>query len=211
MTLEAIKLLHDFGRSNQVEHYLKRRPLINSQTLTWSQLPDKTMGLMLLNFPGKKTLHHCHQITKRRTRSLVKRLSDTPDLMRIYNQIIKEQESRGFVEKVAEKPPLNNYQIHYLPCHYVKKNNPIPIVYDCSCRMSNDYPSLNNCLDVGCPLINDLCSIVIRFRTYKYGLSTDIEEAFLHVQLHNDACDYIWFLCLFQRIQNLNLTHIVLR
>ena len=62
--------------------------------------------------------------------------------------------------------------------------------------MSNDYPSLNDCLDVGCPLVNDLCSIIIRFRTHKYGLSTDIEKAFLHVQLHNDDRDYTRFLWL---------------
>jgi len=35
-----------------------------------------------------------YQVTERRTRSLVKRLSDTPDLMKIYNQIIKEQKNR---------------------------------------------------------------------------------------------------------------------
>ena len=59
--------------------------------------------------------------------------------------------------------------------------------------MSNDYPSLNDCLDIGCPLVSDLCSIIIRFRTHKYGLSTDIEKAFLHVQLYDDDRDYTRF------------------
>jgi len=62
--------------------------------------------------------------------------------------------------------------------------------------MSNDYPSLNDSLDVGCPLVNDLCSIIIHFRTHKYGLSTDIEKVFWHVQLHNDDHDYTRFLWL---------------
>jgi len=161
-------------------------------------------GSYVAKFPWKEDhapLPSNYQVTKRRTRSLVKRLSDTPDLMKIYNQIIKEQETRNrrFIEKVVEKSPLNNYQTHYLPHHYVKKDSsttPIHIVYDCSCRISNDYPSLNDCLDVGCPLVNDLCSIIIRFRTHKYGLSTDIEKAFLHVQLHNDDHDYTRFLWL---------------
>jgi len=159
-------------------------------------------GSYVAKFPWKEDhapLPSNYQVTKRRTRSLVKRLSDTPDLMKIYNQIIKEQENRGFIEKVVEKSPLNNYQTHYLPHHHVKKDSsttPIRIVYDCSCRMSNDYPSLNDCLDVGCPLVNDLCSIIIRFRTHKYGLSTDIEKAFLHVQLHDDDRDYTRFLWL---------------
>jgi len=115
------------------------------------------MGLTLLNFTGKKTMHHCHQI--------IRSLKGELDLMKIYDQIIKEQENPGFIERVVEKSPLNNYQTHYLPHHHVKKDSrtaPIRTVYDCSNRMSNDYPmSLNDCLDVGCPLVNDLYSIIV--------------------------------------------------
>ena len=58
---------------------------------------------------------------------------------------------------------------------------PTWVVYDCSCQMSNNQPSLNDCLEVGPPLINDLCRILIRFRVHKYGVTTDIEKGFLHV------------------------------
>ena len=62
--------------------------------------------------------------------------------------------------------------------------------------MSENYPSLNDCLEVGPPLINDLCSILIRFRVHKYGVVTDIKKAFLHVKLHNDDQDFTQFLWL---------------
>ena len=62
--------------------------------------------------------------------------------------------------------------------------------------MSNNHPSLNNCLEVGPPLVNDLCSILVCFCVHKFGLTTDIEKAFLHVQLHNDDQDFIRFLWL---------------
>ena len=39
---------------------------------------------------------------------------------------------------------------------------------------------------IGPPFLNDLCSIILRFRTHAFGISTDIEKAFLHVQLHED-------------------------
>jgi len=49
------------------------------------------------------------------------------------------------------------------------------------------HPSLNDCLEVGPSLVNDLCSILICFHVHKYGLTTDIEKAFLLcVKLHKD-------------------------
>ena len=61
----------------------------------------------------------------------------------------------------------------YIPYHYVKNNSvtiPIRVVYDCSCQMSSNYPSLNDCLEVGPPLVNDLCSILLCFRVHEFGL-----------------------------------------
>jgi len=66
------------------------------------------MDPTLPNFPGKKTMHRCHQII-RSLKGELDLLSNTPDLMKIYNQIIKEQENQGFIEKVIEKSPLNSY------------------------------------------------------------------------------------------------------
>ena len=84
--------------------------------------------------------------------------------------------------------------MHYIPHHPVRKESsttPIRIVYDCSCRQSQDQPSLNDCLMVGPTFLNDMCGILLRFRTHRYGLSTDIEKAFLHVTLHEADRDYI--------------------
>ena len=62
--------------------------------------------------------------------------------------------------------------------------------------MSNNHPSLNDCLEVGPPLVNDLCSILVRYHVHKFGLTTDIEKTFLHVQLHKDDQDFTHFLWL---------------
>ena len=42
--------------------------------------------------------------------------------------------------------------------------------------------------------MNDLCSIILRFRSHKVAISTDIEKAFLHVNLHADDRDFTRFL-----------------
>ena len=65
-----------------------------------------------------------------------------------------------------------------------------------SCRQSENYPSLNDCLQVGLSFINDLCSLLLRFRVHKIGVVTDIEKAFLHIQLAVEDKNYTHFLWL---------------
>lgn len=87
--------------------------------------------------------------------------------------------------------------IHYLPHHPVKKEStttPIRIVYDCSCHGDGNTASLNDCLMVGPPFLNNLCAILLRFRIHTFALSTDIEKAFLHVQLHPSDRNFTHFI-----------------
>ena len=94
-----------------------------------------------------------------------------PDLLWVYNDIIKEQERRGFIEKIDSSPPTG--PVHYIPHHHVNKDSkttPIRIVYDCSCQIFDNHPNLNDCLEVGPSLANDLCSILLRFHVHKIAL-----------------------------------------
>ncbi|XP_065889723.1 uncharacterized protein [Dysidea avara] len=153
-------------------------------------------GSYVVKFPWKEDhapLPSNYEVCKRRTRSLVRRLASTPELMITYDQIIKDQERRGFVEKVNSTSII---PAHYIPHHHVRKDSvttPIRVVYDCSCQMSNNHSSLNDCLEVGPSLVNDLCSILLRFRVHKFGFTTDIENAFLHVKLQEDDRDFTRF------------------
>ncbi|XP_065883974.1 uncharacterized protein [Dysidea avara] len=137
------------------------------------------------------------EVCQRRTRSLAHRLAKSPGLLQTYDGILKEQLNRGFIELVTEADKSS--PSHYIPHHPVRKDSattPIRIVYDCSCRQSREHPSLNDCLLTGPPFLNDLTSIVLRFRIHLYGISTDIEKAFLHIALHEKDRNFTRFLWL---------------
>ena len=146
------------------------------------------MGHKVKDFPWSKTTlqyhlanYHVH-VCERRTRSLAKRLAHTPDILQTHGDNISEQDLRGFIEQVETASSPTN--VHYIPYHPVSKESsitPIRIVYDCSCRQSVNQPSLTDYLMVGPTFLNDMCSILLQFRSHQYGLSTDIKKAFLHV------------------------------
>ena len=153
---------------------------------------EKENGRYIAKLPWKADhppLPTNREVAATRTRNMVQRLE--PTLRDTYNAIIEEQLEKGFVERV----PNDDGSGHYIPHHAVKKESsttPIRIVYDCSCKI-RENPSLNDCLEKGQPLLNDMVSMLIRFRTNNIGLSSDLEKAFLNVRLHDDDRKYTKF------------------
>ncbi|XP_063435623.1 uncharacterized protein LOC134716543 [Mytilus trossulus] len=136
-------------------------------------------------------------IARRRTENVVRRLSNDPFLLRKYGEIINDQEKRGFIERI-DNPTTSTEHAHYIPHHSVKKDSattPIRIVYDCSCRRSQDTPSLNDCLRKEPPILNDISTLLMRFRENRYAVVTDIEKAFLQITLDEkdrDMTRFFW-------------------
>ncbi|XP_077865916.1 uncharacterized protein LOC144353200 [Saccoglossus kowalevskii] len=92
----------------------------------------------------------------------------TPEMREVYNSIIQEQLNRDFIEKIVDDDPKRG---HYIPHHPVEKQSsttPIRVVYNCSAKY-RDQPSLNECLETGPSINNDLVKMLLRFRTHKIG------------------------------------------
>ena len=89
----------------------------------------------------------------------------------------------------------DNSRGHYIPHHAVHKDSPttpIRIVYDCSCKQGKKS-SLNDCLDTGPSLINDMVEMLIRFRLHEVAIVSDIEKAFLNIQLSESDRNFTKF------------------
>ena len=113
----------------------------------------------------------------------------------MYSRNIQEQQSKGFIKCADDQLTLQT-SVHYIPHHAVEKDStttPIHIVFDCSCHQPSRHSSLNDCLTIGAPCDNDLCALLVGFRSHCFGLSTNIEKAFLHVWLHPDDRNYTQF------------------
>ena len=136
-------------------------------------------------------------LAEQRVRSQLKRMSKQPELLKEYDNIIRQQEEQGIIEPVPEKP--DGDRIHYIPHHCVVReqaeSTKVRIVYDASAKERKYARSLNDCLHIGPALQPLLYDILIRVRLHKSVLIGDIKKAFLQIEVvpeDRDALRFLW-------------------
>ena len=99
---------------------------------------------------GHDPLPTNYDLSKRRLTGLLRRLKQSPEVLKEYDSIIRTQLQDGIVELVKEDTACAGV-VHYLPHHGVirkdKDTAKVRVVYDASSK--SDGPSLNDCLHVG--------------------------------------------------------------
>ncbi len=153
-----------------------------------------------VSFPWKEEIPDLptnYELALGRLKSLLKRLSKDKDMLERYNGIIQDQLSKGIIERVTPETVEGSTK-HYIPHHPVvtpsKATTKVRIVYDASAKSRKTQKSLNECMDRGPVFLEDLTSLLMRFRLYKIGITADIEKAFLNVGVNDDNRDFLRFL-----------------
>ena len=131
-----------------------------------------------------------------RLKSQVKKLKQTPDILKKYDDVISQQVKDGIVEKVSALEPAS--KVHYLPHRAVIRENAettkLRVVYDASCKDRKTGVSLNSCLHVGPSLTPMIFDVLLRFRANQVTLVGDIAAAFLNIEIHPEDRDCLRFL-----------------
>ena len=130
-------------------------------------------------------------------KSLTRRLQNETENLKRYDAVIQGQLKCGIIEKV-DHGTMEGKLKHYIPHHAIitpqKTTTKIRIVYDGLAKTKRENKSLNECLLRGPVILEDLCGLLLRFRTHKIGLASDIEKAFLQVGLQETERDVTCFL-----------------
>ncbi|XP_070521658.1 uncharacterized protein [Cardiocondyla obscurior] len=125
----------------------------------------------------------------RRLISLERKLRLDPTLMVEYTRIINEYKELGHMSLVE------NFDKHgyYMPHHAVMKassnTTKVRVVFDASAK-TNNKRSLNDILMVGPTIQDKLVAHLIRFRTYIYVISSDIEKMYRQIWLNEKDRHY---------------------
>ena len=124
------------------------------------------------------------------------KLQKSPELLEIYDNIIRNQLTEGINEKVDENIPPNVPEF-YLPHKPVIQENAestkVHIVYDASARADNQSKSLNDYLEPGPNLQNQIWKMLLRTRFIPVAICGDLKQAFLQIRIHESCRDALRF------------------
>ena len=138
------------------------------------------------------------EMCKQRLKSLKKRLNNNPELLNEYDKIIADYKNKGIVE-VVHDPGWDTEPggVHYLPHRAViradKETTKVRVVFDASANVESS-PSLNQCLESGPNLLKNIFDILLRFRLNEIGMTADIRQAFLNIEIHEEHRNFLRFL-----------------
>ncbi|CAB4018436.1 Hypothetical predicted protein, partial [Paramuricea clavata] len=143
--------------------------------------------LGLLWKTNRPSLPNNYDTALKRLESVERRLLKDPKLAEGYLKAINAYVEKGFARKLSEEERIKHGEQWFLPHHPVlSPHKPLPrVVFDSAAKHGDIC--LNDCLQAGPSLHNDLPGILMRFREKPVALTGDM---FCHVRLKPEDCKY---------------------
>lgn len=171
----------------------KKREIVQHFEETVHQRKDGRYEVHMPWKEGHLPLPENYDLAMKRLESTCQKLKRDA-LMNRYQEVFDEWLQEGIIEQVPQDEM-------YEPGHYlahrpvVKENSTTKVrpVFDASAR-SPGNPSLNDCLETGINLIESIPNVLMKFRSGKIGVISDIKGAFLQIGLHRSDRNFLRFL-----------------
>ncbi|XP_070523065.1 uncharacterized protein [Cardiocondyla obscurior] len=146
-------------------------------------------GRYIVGLPIKNkimtTVGQSREIALKRFYTLERRLNRDPEFRAVYVQFMREYAELGHMRKIDDYETGKPGAV-YLPHHGIYKrtdgNAKLRVVFDASCKTSSGV-SLNDALQKGPTIQQDLTSILIRFRALTYVFSADIVKMYRQIRV----------------------------
>lgn len=123
------------------------------------------------------------------------RKSGSQGTIKRYDQVIQDQIEASIVERVSG--PVRGSQEFYIPHKPVVRESAettkLCVVYDASACANSGAPSLNECLNPGPCLQNQLWNVLVCARFHPVAIAGDIKQAFLQVRIQEEDHDVLRF------------------
>jgi len=147
--------------------------------------------------PAKIICNTYENTARQRLRFVLNKLIAN-NLLQEYDKIIKDYLANDIAEVVSDDEPIGPVRI--LPHHPVIRSDStstkVRSVLDASAKIGKNDLSLNDCLHEGKNFLSNLLGVLLRFRTGKFAMTSDITKAFLQLELNprdRDAVRFFWF------------------
>jgi len=137
----------------------------------------------------KQRLGGSRTVALRRLSALERRFQADTALWTEYTRIIEEYLKLNYLSEVTDPDDHGYYMLHHAVTKESSNTTKVRIVFDASVK-SDAGMSLNDLLLVGPTIQDKLFTHLIRFRTYKYVITADIERMYLQIRLHEDDRRY---------------------
>ena len=140
--------------------------------------------------PGTCLLNNCKDAEKRLHHKEYQ-FSKQPEVCKAYEETINQYLTKGYIRQV-DTTKEGTFLAHFPVARTDKDTTKTRIVFDASAK--KEGISVNDLINTGPKLQNDLFDVLVRFRRNAVAVVCDITEMYLQIKLRPDDCKYFRFL-----------------